>query len=67
MSYAVVRRELAPDPHTSQTVRTISRLAQALLDLRMEYERKPLPETVAQIDRRLGELLALRAELRARQ
>lgn len=49
------------------TIRTVARLAQMLLELRDEYERRPRPDTVAQIDRRLGELIALRDELRARQ
>ena len=48
------------------TVRTIARLAQMLLELRDEYEHRPRPDTLAQLDRRLGELVALRDELQAR-
>ena len=49
------------------TVRTVGRLARMLLDLRDEYERRPRQQTVEQIERRLGELIALRESLQARQ
>ncbi len=58
---------MSRDPQVGQIVGTIGRLAQAVLDLRREYERRPNPDTLAQIDRRLGELLALREALQARQ
>ncbi|MCC6629550.1 MAG: hypothetical protein IT340_19395 [Chloroflexi bacterium] len=45
------------------TVRRVARLAGLLLELRDEYERQPRADTLAQIDRRLGELTALRAAL----
>ncbi len=61
------RQEMSRDPRVGQLVGTIGRLAQAVLDLRIEYERRPNADTLAQIDRRLGELLALREELQARQ
>ena len=37
-------------------VRTIGRLSQMLLELRDEYERRPRPDTLAQIDQRLNDL-----------
>lgn len=48
-------------------VRVMGRLAQMLLELRDEYEHRPRADTLEQIDRRLGELIALRDDLRARQ
>jgi len=37
-------------------VRTIGRLAQMLIEFRDEYERRPRPDTLAQIDQRLNDL-----------
>ncbi len=45
------------------TVRTIGRLAQLLLDLRTEYERRPNEATTAQIRQRIGELAQLEQQL----
>jgi hypothetical protein len=63
MPYATPTREGV----AIHTVRMIGRLATMLLDLRDEYERKPRPDTLEQINRRLTELIALREELLARQ
>lgn len=48
------------------TVRSIARMAQIILELRDEYVERPRDDTLAQIDQRLEELLALQVELRAR-
>jgi hypothetical protein len=48
-------------------VRTIGRLSQMLLELRDEYERRPRPDTLAQIDQRLNDLAELRARLNQRR
>ncbi len=48
------------------TVRTISRIAQMLIELRDEYVDRPRPETLAQFQQRLDDLLALRDELATR-
>ncbi|MFM9105888.1 MAG: hypothetical protein ACKOWF_04240 [Chloroflexota bacterium] len=48
------------------TVRTIGRMAQMLLELRDEYVKRPRPDLLAQIDKRLDELETLHAELRQR-
>lgn len=48
-------------------VRTIGRIAQMLLELRDEYERRPRNDTLAQIDQRLGDLAEQRARLKARR
>lgn len=45
------------------TVRTIGRIAQLLLDLRAEYERRPNEVTTAQIRQRIGELAQLEQQL----
>jgi hypothetical protein len=45
------------------TVRTISRIAQILIELRDEYVERPRPETLTQFQTRLDDLLALRDEL----
>jgi hypothetical protein len=45
------------------TVRTIGRIAQLLLDLRAEYERRPNEATTAQIRQRIGELSQLEEQL----
>lgn len=48
-------------------VRTIGRIAQMLLELRDEYERRPRPDTLAQIDQRLNDLAEQRAKLQRRR
>lgn len=48
-------------------VRTIGRVAQMLIELRDEYERRPRPDTLAQIDQRLGDLADQRARLNQRR
>jgi len=48
-------------------VRTIGRIAQMLLELRDEYERRPRPDTLAQIDQRLNDLADQRAKLNSRR
>ncbi len=48
-------------------VRTIGRIAQMLLELRDEYERRPRSDTLAQIDQRLNDLAEQRARLNARR
>lgn len=48
-------------------VRTIGRIAQMLLELRDEYERRPRPDTLAQIDQRLNDLADQRAKLKTRR
>ena len=48
-------------------VRTIARIAQMLGELRDEYERRPRPDTLAQIDQRLGDLAEQRARLNQRR
>lgn len=45
------------------TVRTIGRLAQLLLELRSEYERRPNEATLAQIRHRIRELADLEQQL----
>jgi len=62
MPYATPTRE----GDIIHTIRIVGRLAQMLLDLRDEYERRPRPDLVDEIERRLGELAALRDELHAR-
>ncbi len=39
-----------------ENVRRIARLAQMLLDMRIEYERRPRPDILAQIQERAREL-----------
>lgn len=48
-------------------VRTIGRIAQMLLELRDEYERRPRVDTLTQIDQRLGDIVEQRARLSARR
>lgn len=48
-------------------VRTIGRIAQMLLELRDEYERRPRPDTLAQIDQRLGDLAEQRVKMNQRR
>lgn len=47
------------------TVRTIGRLAQLILELRAEYERRPNDATVAQLRQRIHELAELEKTLGA--
>lgn len=60
--YSVPSRE--DDP--VHTVRTIGRLSQMLIELRDEYVARPRPETLAQIEQRLDDLLQQREILRTR-
>jgi hypothetical protein len=60
--YTVPSRE--DDP--VHTVRTIGRLSQMLIELRDEYVARPRPETLAQIEQRLDDLMMQRDALRAR-
>lgn len=60
--YSVPSRE--DDP--VHTVRTIGRLSQMLIELRDEYVARPRPETLAQIEQRLDDLMTQREALRAR-
>ena len=48
------------------TVRTISRIAQMLIELRDEYVERPRPALLVQFQQRLDDLLALRDELNER-
>ncbi len=48
------------------TVRTIGRLAQILIELRDEYVHRPRADILEQIEQRLDDLLAQRADLRNR-
>jgi hypothetical protein len=48
------------------TVRTIGRVAQMVIELRDEYVKRPRPDLLAQIDRRLSDLETLHHELRQR-
>lgn len=48
-------------------VRTIGRIAQMLIELRDEYERRPRPDTLAQIDQRLNDLAEQRVKLNQRR
>ena len=49
-----------------QTVRTIGRVAQMLIELRDEYVEKQRDDLLAQIEQRLDDLIELRSELRDR-
>jgi hypothetical protein len=48
------------------TIRTVSRLAQMLIELRDEYVERPRPDTLAQFQQRLDDMCALRDELATR-
>ena len=48
-----------------QTIRTIGRVAQLILDLRLEYERRPSDSTVSQIRHRIRELSELEQQLQS--
>ena len=47
-----------------QTVRTIARIAQMLIELRDEYVERPREDILAQIEQRMDDLLGLREELK---
>lgn len=51
----------------THVVRTIGRLAQMLLELRDEYERRPRVDTLEQINQRITDLTEQRAKLNARR
>ena len=55
------------DPYKPQDqieqVRKVGRLAQIILDMRAEYERRPRPETLGQIVARIAEMDDVRAEI----
>lgn len=55
------------DPYKPQDqiehVRKVGRLAQIILDMRTEYERRPRPEILAQIVARIAEMETLRADI----
>jgi len=53
------------DPY--HTVRTIGRLCQMILELRDEYERRPRPDLLDQIEQRLNDLTNQHIELRERR
>ena len=57
------------DPYKPQDqieqVRKVGRLAQIILDMRAEYERRPRLETLAQIVARIAEMETVRAEILA--
>lgn len=48
-----------------QTVRTIARIAQMLVELRDEYVERPREDTLQQIQQRLDDLVGLRDQLHA--
>ncbi len=51
------------DQDPVQTVRTIARVAQMLVELRDEYVERPRQDTLQQIEQRLDDLIRLRDEL----
>lgn len=55
------------DPYKPQDqieqVRKVGRLAQIILDMRAEYERRPRPEILGQIVARIAEMEVLRADI----
>ncbi len=53
------------DPY--HTVRTIGRLCQMILELRDEYERRPRPDILDQIEQRLNDVANQHIELRERR
>lgn len=53
----------ARDHDPVQTVRTIGRLAQMLVELRDEYVERPREDTLRQIEQRIDDLSRLRSEL----
>lgn len=54
------------DAPAEQTVRTIARVAQMLIELRDEYVERPREDLLEQIDQRLDDLIELRTELRTK-
>ena len=48
-----------------QTVRTIARISQMLIELRDEYVARPRVDTLQQMEQRLDDLLGLREDLHA--
>ena len=57
--FSVTSRENDP----VQTVRTIGRVAQMLVELRDEYVQRPRSDTLQQIEQRVDDLIRLREEL----
>ncbi len=57
--FSVTSRENDP----VQTVRTIARIAQMLVELRDEYVQRPRKDTLRQIEQRMDDLNRLREEL----
>ncbi len=51
------------DSDPVQTVRTIGRVAQMLVELRDEYVERPREDTLRQIEQRIDDLTRLREEL----
>lgn len=49
-----------------QTVRTIARVAQMLIELRDEYVERPREDLLEQIEQRLDDLNELRTELKSK-
>lgn len=49
-----------------QTVRTIARVAQMLIELRDEYVERPREDLLEQIEQRLDDLVELRTELKTK-
>ncbi len=54
------------DEPAEQTVRTIARVAQMLIELRDEYVERPREDLLEQIEQRLDDLIELRTELRTK-
>ncbi len=54
------------DEPAVQTVRTIARVAQMLIELRDEYVERPREDLLEQIDQRLNDLVELRTELKTK-
>lgn len=50
-----------------QTVRTIARIAQMLVELRDEYVERPREDTLKQIEQRLDDMIRLREDLGRRR
>lgn len=46
-----------------QTVRTIARIAQMLIELRDEYVQRPRQDTLDQIEQRLDDMIRLKGDL----
>lgn len=54
------------DEPAVQTVRTIARVAQMLIELRDEYVERPREDLLEQIEQRLDDLVELRTELKTK-